>query len=95
MKITASMMLPAMWGNRAHEGVQRETEKTAQREEGHQVMKFEDLTEEQKAKALKCTTPQELLELAKEEGYELSDDELQEVSGGWNPGDCKRVGDGW
>ena len=46
-------------------------------------MNFEDLTDEQKAKAQACKTPDEILALAKEEGYELSDDELAAVSGGW------------
>ena len=34
----------------------------------------------EKAKA--CTSPEELLELAKREGYKLSEDELESVSGG-------------
>ena len=45
-------------------------------------MKFNDLTEEQKAKALACKSPEELLALAKAEGYDLSDDELDAISGG-------------
>ena len=45
-------------------------------------MEFKDLTPEQQAKARACTTPEELLALAKAEGYELSDDELEAVSGG-------------
>ena len=45
-------------------------------------MKFNDLSEEQKAKAAKCKTPEELLALAKEEGYELNDEEIEAVSGG-------------
>ena len=47
-------------------------------------MKFEDLTPEQKAKALACKTPEELLALAKEEGYDLTDEQLQGISGGWS-----------
>ena len=46
-------------------------------------MEFNDLTDEQKAKAKACKTPEEILALAKDEGYELSDDELEAVSGGW------------
>ena len=46
-------------------------------------MNFEDLTEEQMAKARACKTPEDVLALAKEEGYELSDEELESVSGGW------------
>ena len=38
-------------------------------------------------------TPKQILEAAQEEGYELSDDELAAVSGGWCvtdcPSDCK------
>ena len=47
------------------------------------AMNYDDLTDEQKAKALAAKTPEEILALAKEEGYELSDDELEGVSGGW------------
>ena len=50
-------------------------------------MSFEDLTPEQKQKARACKTPEEILALAQEEGYELSDDELAAVSGGWSPSD--------
>ena len=50
-------------------------------------MKFEDLTPEQQEKARACKTPEDVLALAKEAGYELSDEELEGVSGGaW--GDC-------
>ena len=45
-------------------------------------MNFNDLTEEQKAKARACKTPEEILALAKDEGYELTDDELEAVAGG-------------
>ena len=45
-------------------------------------MKFDDLTPEQMEKAKACKTPEEVLALAKEEGYELSDEELSAVSGG-------------
>ncbi|MBQ9069005.1 MAG: Nif11-like leader peptide family natural product precursor [Eggerthellaceae bacterium] len=57
-------------------------------------MNFEDLTDEQKAKAVNAKTPEEILALAKEEGYELSDEELSAVSGGgngWCPKDCNQV----
>ena len=45
-------------------------------------MDFNDLTEEQKAKARACKSGDELAELAKQEGVELSLDELNAVSGG-------------
>lgn len=45
-------------------------------------MKIEDLTPEQQKKAKACKTPEEILALAKEEGYELSDVELKQISGG-------------
>lgn len=47
-------------------------------------MNLEDLTDEQKAKAKACNTPEEMLALATEEGYELSIDELDGVAGGWS-----------
>ena len=50
-------------------------------------MDFNDLTEEQKAKVDGCKTPQELQELAKEEGLELSLEELDSISAGtWGGG---------
>ncbi|MGI6220906.1 MAG: Nif11-like leader peptide family natural product precursor [Coriobacteriales bacterium] len=49
-------------------------------------MDFSDLSPELQEKARNCTTPEELLELAKNEGYELSDEDLEAVAGGrkWN-----------
>lgn len=44
------------------------------------------LTDEQKKKAEAAQTPEELITLAKEAGYELSSDQLEAVAGGkWNP----------
>lgn len=45
-------------------------------------MNLNSLTEEQKKKLNECSTPEEYLALAKEVGYELSDDELAKVAGG-------------
>ncbi|MBQ9007481.1 MAG: Nif11-like leader peptide family natural product precursor [Atopobiaceae bacterium] len=45
-------------------------------------MELSDLTPEVKAKLIACKTPEVVLALAKEQGYELSDAELEEVSGG-------------
>ncbi|MBQ9041517.1 MAG: Nif11-like leader peptide family natural product precursor [Eggerthellaceae bacterium] len=47
-------------------------------------MDFSDLTEVQKAKIRECKTPEEMLALAREEGYELTDDQLEAVSGGYS-----------
>lgn len=49
--------------------------------------RFKELAPEQRAKFKNAKTPEEVLELAREEGYELSDDELEGVSGGWEPCD--------
>ena len=52
-------------------------------------MNFENLSEELKEKARACTSAEELMALAQQEGIELSDQELESVSGGaWNCGDC-------
>ena len=45
-------------------------------------MEFNDLSPKQQEKAKACATPAEMLKLAQEEGYELSDDDLDAVSGG-------------
>ena len=49
-------------------------------------MDTEKLDPAVKAKLKGCETPEEIFALAQEEGYELSDSELEEVSGGW--GNC-------
>ena len=51
-------------------------------------MQFEDLTPEQQEKAKACKSPEELLELAKAEGYELSDGDLEAIAGGIDWGGC-------
>ena len=45
-------------------------------------MDYGKLTEEQKAKVLACKTPEDIIKLAKTEGYDLSDDELDAINGG-------------
>ena len=45
-------------------------------------MNFEDLSPELREKALLCKTPDELLQLAESAGIELSDKQLEAVSGG-------------
>ena len=48
-------------------------------------MNFDDLSPELQSRARECKTPEEILALAKEQGYELTEDELEAVSGGaWN-----------
>lgn len=56
----------------------------AQPTEKGAAMEYSEPTDEVKARLKGCETPEELLALAREEGYELSDDELDSVSGdGW------------
>lgn len=59
---------------------------------------FEGLTKEQIEKAKNCKNNEELLALAKEEGIELTDEQLEAVSGGActehtpNLGTCPKCG---
>ena len=51
-------------------------------------MNFDDLTDEQKAQVAACKTAEELVALAKAEGVELSDEQLESIAGGdsfWCP----------
>ena len=51
-------------------------------------MDFNDLSPELREKAKACKTPEEMLALAKKEGYKLSEEELEAVSGGgWSCSD--------
>jgi predicted ribosomally synthesized peptide with nif11-like leader len=53
-------------------------------------MDFKDLSPELREKAKACTSPEEMLALAKKEGYKLSEAELEAVSGGgW--GSCSSL----
>ena len=45
-------------------------------------MEYKDLTEEQKSKIVAAKSPEEILEMAKAEGYELTDEEIEGISGG-------------
>ena len=49
-----------------------------------------DISPELKEKARACKTPDEMLALAKKEGYKLSDEEMEAVSGGksWSCTHC-------
>ena len=46
------------------------------------------LTDEQKKRIETAKTPEEFLAIAKETGYELSEEQLNAMSGGWCP-DCR------
>ncbi|MBE6473143.1 MAG: Nif11-like leader peptide family natural product precursor [Coriobacteriaceae bacterium] len=55
-------------------------------------MDFKDLSPELREKAGACKTPDELLALAKSEGYKLSEEELESISGGgWSCTDLDPV----
>ena len=55
-------------------------------------MDLKSVTPEQREKARNCKSPEELLNLAKNEGYELTDEELQAVSGGnWFTDPCSEA----
>ena len=56
--------------------------------------RIEGLSEEQKAKALACKTPEEMLEFAREEGFDLADEELEAVTGGY-ASKCSSNDDDW
>ncbi|MBQ9002229.1 MAG: Nif11-like leader peptide family natural product precursor [Eggerthellaceae bacterium] len=45
-------------------------------------MEFDEMSQELKDKARACKTPEEVLALAGDEGYELSDAELEQIAGG-------------
>ena len=44
-------------------------------------MRYKDLTDRQKEMLGDCKTPEDILELVKKEGYSLSDEELDAISG--------------
>ena len=46
-------------------------------------MNVNDMSLELREKARACRTPEELFELAKEEGMEIPDEELDGIAGGW------------
>ena len=47
-----------------------------------------EISEELMRRAKECTSPEEILALAKEEGYELTDEQLTGVAGGWCAAHC-------
>ena len=65
-----------------------ENDKIGKEERGDTDMELNDLTDEQKAQVMACKTAEELVELAKAEGVELSDEQLESIAGGdsfWCP----------
>lgn len=52
-------------------------------------MRFDDITPEQLERAKACKSAKELSDLASDEGIELTDEQLDAVSGGWGPGPCE------
>jgi predicted ribosomally synthesized peptide with nif11-like leader len=51
-------------------------------------MDFNDLSPEMKDKVRACKSPEEVLNLAKEVGYTLTDEQLEGISGGWGDPNC-------
>ena len=47
-------------------------------------MKIEGLTPDEQSKLDACSTPDDLIALAQAEGIELTDEQLDGVSGGWS-----------
>ena len=45
---------------------------------------LENLTEEQRLMAKDCKSPEEFLKLAGAEGIDLTDEQMDSISGGWN-----------
>jgi len=52
---------------------------------------FENASDEVKEKIRACKTPEDYLALAKSEGYELSDEDLESISGGVDWISCTSV----
>ena len=55
-------------------------------------MNFESLSPEQKAKAQACKSFEEMVDLAREEGVELTDEQLDDIAGGAWYSYCENVG---
>lgn len=53
-------------------------------------MNFDDLSPELQERVRAAKTPEEIMTLAKEQGYTLSEEELEAISGGisWDPCAC-------
>ena len=59
-----------------------------------ETIDLNNLTEEQLAKARECKSAEELIKLSKEEGVELSDEQIAAVAGGVATGPCPSVAGG-
>ena len=53
-----------------------------------ETVNYEDVPDSIRKRAEACKTPEELLALAAEEGYELTDEELKAINGGTLYQDC-------
>ena len=54
-----------------------------------------DLSPELREKARACETPEEMLALAKAEGYKLSEEEMEGIAGGWSGSGCSHDNGQW
>jgi len=56
--------------------------------------KWAELSDDQKARAKACKTPEDVLSFAEEEGFALSENELEAIAGGsWDcVSDCSEYG---
>ena len=54
-----------------------------------------NLSPELREKAKACKTPDEMLALAKAEGYKLSDEEMEGIAGGWSVSGCEHDNGQW
>lgn len=53
---------------------------------------YENLNDEQKEHLMSAKTPEELLQLAQDTGFELSDEQLEGIAGGWDVNrDCHKL----
>jgi len=45
---------------------------------------YQSMTDDQKKRARSLKSPEEVLAFAREEGFELTDEQLESVAGGWD-----------
>ena len=51
---------------------------------------YDNLSDEAKKRVREAETPKEIMALAKEEGIELTEEQLNSVAGGWGSGDVPK-----